>query len=88
LIGGALAIGGVIVLISPLETLAKDGECVDLIEDVGCVERVSFGPQSGVLLAVGLAALIAAVVIDVVAPIQVEVEVGAEHAALRVGGRF
>ena len=93
LIGGGLAIGGVVALISPLQTLATDGQCVDLIEDVGCVERVQFGAVSGVLLGVGLAALIAAVVVDVVAPIRVGVGVsvdarGEGSAMLELEGTF
>lgn len=92
LIGGGLALGGIIALISPLQTLAQEGECLEQIEDVGCVERVRFGAQSGVLLGVGLAALVAAVVVDAVAPIReqvtVDVEVDDTHGAIRVGGRF
>jgi hypothetical protein len=88
IIGGALAIGGVVVLISPLQTIATEGECVDLIEGVGCVERVHFGVQSGILLGVGLALLAAAVIVDVVAPIRVEVAASSGSAMLRLSGRF
>jgi len=88
LIGGALALGGVITLISPLSTLAREGQCEEEIEDVGCVEMVRFGVQSGVLLGIGLAALVAAVVFDATAPIRVDVAVDAESAGVRVWGRF
>lgn len=88
LIGGGLAIAGVAALISPLQTLATEGECVDEIENVGCVERVQFGAVSGVLLGVGLAALIGAVIVDVVAPIRVDVVVGAERGMLQIRGQF
>ncbi len=88
IIGGGLAIGGVVALISPLQTLATEGECVALIENVGCAERVSFGAQSAVLLGIGLAALTAAVIVDAVAPIRVQVEAAPTGAALRVQGRF
>jgi hypothetical protein len=88
LLGGGLAIAGVVLLISPLQTLATEGQCVDMIEDVGCVERVQFGAQSGVLFGFGLAALIAAVVVDVVAPIRVDVAVGEESGMMHVSGRF
>ena len=88
IIGGALAIGGVVTLISPLSTLAREGQCEESIENVGCVEMVRFGAQSGVLLGIGLAALIAAVVVDVVAPIRVDVAVGTSSARLDVRGRF
>lgn len=88
LLGGGLAIAGIVTLISPLQTIAQDGECVERIENVGCVEQVRFGAQSGVLMGVGLALLVGAVVVDVVAPIRVEVEVGASRGMLRVGGRF
>jgi hypothetical protein len=49
---------------------------------------VHFGAQSGVLLGVGLAALVAAVVIDVVAPIRMEVVVDDSSAMVRVRGSF
>lgn len=88
IIGGALAIAGVVTLVSPLQTLATEGECVELIENVGCVERVQFGAQSGVLLGLGLAAVTAAVVVDAVAPIRVQVEAGATGAFVGVEGRF
>lgn len=88
ILGGALAIAGVVVLISPLQTLATLDECVELIEDVGCVEKVHFGAQSGVLFAIGIAALIAAVIVDVVAPIRVDVAVGESSALLFVNGSF
>lgn len=88
LIGGGLALAGVITLISPLSTLAREGQCEEEIEDVGCVEMVRFGAQSGVLLGVGLAALVAAVIFDVTAPIRVDVAVDAESAWLGVRGRF
>ena len=88
LIGGGLALGGVALLVSPLQTLATEGECVDLIENVGCVERVRFGPLSGVLLSLGIASLAAAVVFDVVAPIRVNVQVGTEAGMVQLEGRF
>lgn len=88
IIGGALAIGGVIMLISPLSTIAREGQCEEAIEDVGCVEMVRFGPQSGVLLGVGLALLIAAVVVDAVSPIRVDVEVSSTEARVGVRGTF
>lgn len=88
LVAGGLAIGGVLALVSPLQTLATEGQCVDRIENVGCVERVHFGPVSGVLIGVGVAALIGAVVVDVAAPIRVDVTVAAERATLGIEGRF
>lgn len=88
LIGGAFAIGGVVALISPLSTIARDGECHEAIEDVGCVEVVRVGPQTGVLLGVGIAALLAAVVIDVVAPIRVEITASTTEGRIAVGGAF
>lgn len=88
ILGGALAIGGVLALVSPLQTLATEGECVQLIEDVGCFERVQFGPRSAVLLGVGLAALTAAVIVDAVAPIRVAVRADATSATMRLEARF
>lgn len=87
-LGGALAVAGVLALISPLQTLAQDGQCTEEIENVGCLERVHIGPQTAVLLGIGIAALIAAVVVDAVAPIRVEVAVDAQGAAAFVEGRF
>lgn len=88
LIGGALAVAGVATLISPLSSLAREGECVEAIEHVGCVEQVHFGEQSGILLGVGLAALVAAVIFDAISPIRVDVEVSAGGAAASLMGRF
>lgn len=88
LIGGALALGGIITLLSPLQTLSQQGQCVDEIEGVGCVERVQFGPQSGVLMGIGLGAIVAAIVFDAVAPLRVEVTAGPDAAGVVVGGRF
>lgn len=88
LLGGGLAVAGIVALISPLQTLAQDGECVDLIERVGCVEKVQFGAQSGVLMGLGLALLTSAVIVDAVAPIRVEVQVDETRGMLWVGARF
>jgi hypothetical protein len=88
LLGGGLAIAGVIALVSPLQTLATEGQCVDELENVGCLERVQFGAQSGILLGVGLAALAAAVVVDVAAPIRVGVEASPTRGSLVLEGRF
>ncbi len=88
IIGGALALGGVVTLISPLSTLAREGQCEEAIQDVGCVERVRFGLQSGFLLGIGLAALVAAVAMDTIAPIRVDVEVDSTGALIGVRGRF
>ena len=88
LIGGALALGGIITLLSPLQTISQQGQCVDEIEDVGCVERVQFGAQSGVLMGIGVSAIIAAIVVDAVAPLRVEVTAGPDAAGVRVEGRF
>lgn len=88
MIGGGLAIAGVITLLSPLQTIAQHGECVDELENVGCVERVQFGAQSGVLLGIGVALLAAAVIVDVVAPIRVTVQVSESAGGVSVGGRF
>lgn len=88
LIGGALAIGGVVALISPLSTIAREGQCEEAIEDVGCVEMVRVGPQTGVLLGVGLALLVSAVVFDAVAPIRVDVTASAEEVRVGVRGTF
>lgn len=87
-LGGGLAVAGVLALISPLQTLAQDGQCTEEIENVGCLERVHVGPQTAVLMAVGIAALVSAVVVDAVAPIRVEVSAGPDGAAMRVQGRF
>jgi hypothetical protein len=69
ILGGVLAVGGVLTLISPLATLTGDGTCVTALQDV-CIEVVSFGPRSGVLLGAGVALLVAAVVFDAVQPIR------------------
>jgi len=88
IIGGVLAVGGVVTLISPLSTLAREGQCEEAIADVGCQEMVRFGAQSGVLLGVGLAALTAAVLMDAISPIRVQVAAGSDGARLGVEGTF
>lgn len=88
LLGGGLALAGVVALISPLQTLATEGQCVDLVENVGCRERVQFGAQSGILLGVGVAALVGAVLVDALAPIRVEVHVSDTQGMVQVEGRF
>ncbi len=88
LISGGLAIGGVIALISPLQTLSTNGQCVDVIENVGCQARVQFGVQSGILLGLGIAALAGAVIVEAVAPLRVEIHVDPTQAMVGVEGRF
>ncbi len=88
LVGGGLVLAGVVALVSPLQTLATDGQCVDELENVGCLERVQFGLQSGILMGLGLAALTAAVIVDLVAPIRVAVQAGPARAGVLLEGRF
>jgi hypothetical protein len=87
LIAGGLVAAAVPLIAIPMWTVATEGECV-AIDMAGCLERVQFGAQDGVLLGVGAAALIAGVVFAAAQPIQVEVQASREGAYLGVHGSF
>jgi hypothetical protein len=83
-LGGALAVAGVGLVISPIATLARDGDCKDGADATGC-EQVDFGWRSGLLLAGGVLALTGSVVLFATTPIRACLSTDGEavHAQLR-----
>lgn len=88
LIGGTLALGGVVALISPIHTLARLDECMTVDPSGLCTEGVQFGAQSGILLGLGLAAIAAGVIWVIAQPITATVEVSPDAARLTLSGSF
>lgn len=90
LIGGALVAGGVGALISPLATLVLEGQCADStgLDDGWCRSVYQFGPASGVLMGVGIAAIIGGAVFMIAQPITVTTVVTPDSAALQLSGTF
>ncbi|AKF06545.1 PEGA domain-containing protein [Sandaracinus amylolyticus] len=84
LIGGGLIAAGLGALISPVWTLAVEG---DAWGDEG-TEYVSFGAQSGVLMGVGIAAIVGGAVVMIVQPVTTTVTVSPTSAGIQVSGRF
>ncbi|MEC7525271.1 MAG: PEGA domain-containing protein [Myxococcota bacterium] len=87
-IGGALAAAGVVALISPLQTAAREGECVDAPAPGFCRTEVRFGAASGVLTGVGVAALIGGAVFFIAQPIQMSTVITPDSASLQLSGTF
>ena len=84
LIGGALIAGGVGALVSPIWTLAAEG---DPWGD-NRAEYVSFGAQSGALMGVGIAAIAGGTIFMIAQPITTTVSVTPTSAGIRVSGSF
>lgn len=74
-------------LVSSVQTLARDGECTQLVGTT-CEAFVSFGTQSGIFLGIGAASLVAAAIFAIGQPIRVGVTPTAGGAALLVHGDF
>ena len=81
LIGGALIAGGLGALVSPIWTLASEG-------DAWGDGYVAFGAQSGILMGVGIAAIIGGTVIMIAQPIRTTVTITPTSAGLGVSGTF
>lgn len=90
LIGGALVAGGVAALISPLSTLAVEGQCADSagLPEGWCRSEASFGAVSGLLLGVGIAALAGGVAVLIAQPLQVTTTLTPDSARLEIFGTF
>ncbi|MEQ8454713.1 MAG: PEGA domain-containing protein [Sandaracinaceae bacterium] len=88
LVGGGLIAGGIVALISPLHTAAREGECTESPRPGFCRTEIRFGAASGVLTGVGVAALIGGVVFFIAQPIQMTTVVTPDSAELRVRGTF
>lgn len=90
LIGGALVAGGAAALVSPILTLATEGQCGDRggLPEGWCRSFVSFGPASGVLMGVGIAAVLGGAIFMIAQPITVTTVIGPDSAALELRGTF
>lgn len=82
-LGSGLAVAGAVLVISPIMTLARNGDCKDGSNAVGC-ERVHFGSRSGLLMASGLLALSGSVLLFATTPIRASLSTDGEaiHAQL------
>lgn len=87
IIGGVLALGGAVALISPIHTLARLDECDEMV-GTSCVQGVTFGAQSGVLMGLGIAAIAVGVVWVIAQPITATVTVTQDSAGLSLRGVF
>jgi hypothetical protein len=85
-LGGGLAALGVGLAVSPIWTLATEGQVMD--HGTGGTDTVTFGPVSGTLLAFGAASLIAGVIVLVVQPITEQVRVTVGTTSLSLEGSF
>lgn len=68
-------------------TVATQGECV-VQDELGCIERVSFGAIDGVGLGLGIAAIVGAIIFAAGQPIQTQVHVSQDGAYIAVAARF
>ncbi len=88
IIGSALVAGGIAALISPIVTLATEGDCTDPVSSGWCRSVVSFGPQSGVLMGVGIAAIVGGAVFMIAQPIQITTAVTPSSAMVQLRGTY
>ena len=88
LVGGLLLAGGAVAAIQPINTLANLDSCVDPPGGALCRRVGSFGPISGTLTGVALAALTAGVLMMALQPITVQVEVSPTSAGARLSATF
>jgi hypothetical protein len=88
LLGGALVGAAAGFAISPIMTLATLGQCAEPVPG-GCIATVQFGAQSGILLGVAGALLVAGVIVMITQPFQVTVTTrGGSGAMILLDGRF
>lgn len=79
LVGGALIATGVALAITPLRTLAQDGECDGRKDPQGrCAARVEFGGVSAVLLGAAIVGVLGGTALCIWTPL--EIDLGADHA--------
>lgn len=90
LLGGALVGAAVGFAISPILTLASLDQCTNPGPGAPyCLEAVTFGAQSGILMGVAGALLVAGVIVMVTQPFQVTVTTrGGSGAMILLDGRF
>lgn len=87
LLAGGLLAGSVGLAISPIWTLATEGDCTTAAA-FGCRERVRFGATSGVLLGLSGALLIGATVVAITQPLTISASVSPESARIQIQGAF
>jgi hypothetical protein len=90
LIGGALIAGGLAALVSPIVTLATEGQCADTtgLPPGWCRSVVSFGATSGVLMGVGVAAVAGGIFFMAAQPLQLSTTVTPDSAMFQLRGTF
>lgn len=86
-LGGALALSGAALIISPIMTIARNGECEDGANVDGC-ERVDFGWRSGLLMAGGVLALSGSVLLFATTPIRASLSTDGETVHAQLHGSF
>ena len=86
-LGGALALAGVTLVISPLMTIVRDGDCKDGANADGC-ERIDFGWRSGLLMTGGVLALSGSVLLFATTPIRASLSTDGETVHAQLHGSF
>ncbi len=85
-LAGGLTLAAVALAISPVQTLARSGECEEARR--GSCTPVRFGWQPGVMLGASALALGSAVYVMAATPIAASMTYDGERGTLRVSGRF
>lgn len=86
LLGTGLAVVGVALVITPLVTLARSGDCSD--SNSSSCQQVHFGWRSGLQLAGGVLALSGAVVVFATTPIRASLSTNGEIVHVQLHGSF
>ena len=86
-LGGVLALAGATLVISPIMTIAEDGECKDGANINGC-QRVDFTWRSGLLMAGGVLALSGSVLLFATTPIRASLSTDGETVHAQLHGSF
>ena len=86
-LGGALALAGTVLVISPIMTLARDGDCKDGATAEGCA-RIDFGWRSGLLMTGGVLALSGSAVLFATTPIRGSLSTDGEIVHAQLHGTF
>ena len=88
LLGGGLVVIGGGLLVPPLRTLARNGECASRCDEPAEAKRYRFGGRSIALLSVGAAAVVGGALVLALRPLRVSVAASPSSAAVTVEGRF
>jgi hypothetical protein len=82
-LGGVLIVAAFPMLISSVNALANDGQCLEA-DARGCTHRAAFGPRSAALLAGGALALIGGAYFTIARPLRISIEAGPSGAGVRL----